>query len=289
MPTEFGPTDPVIDSHHHVWDLAVRDQPWTAELPALRRSFGFSELEPHLRACGVAATVVVQTIAVAEETPELLALAATQPVIAGVVGWVDLTRDDVAAELARLRALPGGEFLVGIRHQVQGEPDPRWLVREDVLRGLRAVADAGLVYDLLVVPAQLPAATEAARHVPELRFVLDHLGKPPIASGVSEPWAADVARLAERPNVACKLSGAITEAATDWSATSIEPYVAHVLSAFGAERVMAGSDWPVCLLLAGYDEVTRLHRDLVAGLPDADRARVLGGTAAAWYGPGGVV
>lgn len=274
-------TDPVVDAHHHVWDLAVRDQPWTVDLPALRRSFRFSDLEPHLQDCGVAATVLVQTVTVAEETPELLAFAAKQPAIAGVVGWVDLTRDDVAAQLARLRALPGGEFLVGIRHQVQGEQDPRWLVREDVLRGMRAVADAGLVYDLLVVPAQLPAATEAARVVPELRFVLDHLGKPPIASGVLEPWAGDVARLS---NVACKLSGMVTEAAADWSRAAIEPYAAHALSAFGADRVMAGSDWPVCLLRAGYEEVTRLHRDLVAGLDDADRARVLGGTAVSWYG-----
>lgn len=277
---------PVIDAHHHVWDLSVRDQEWTRDLPALRRTFLVEHLEPHLRAAGVDGTVLVQTITVPEETPEFLALAADHDVVAGVVGWVDLTADDVADRIAELLGARGGEFLVGIRHQVQGEADPRWLVRDDVLRGLRAVEAAGLAYDLVVLAEQLPACVEAARAVPGLRFVLDHLGKPPIASGELEPWAGHVAALAALPNVACKLSGMVTEADEAWTAEQIEPYAAHVLSVFGADRVMAGSDWPVCLLRAEYAAVHELNHRLVRDLDEAQRSRVLGGTAVEWYGLG---
>ncbi len=274
---------PVIDAHHHVWDLSVRDQEWTHDLPALRRTFRFEDLEPHLHDAGVDGTVLVQTVTVPEETPEFLALAARHDLIAGVVGWVDLTRAEVADQLAALDDSDGGRFLVGIRHQVQGEPDPAWLTRPDVLRGLRAVAAAGLAYDLVVLPHQLPACVEAARAVPELRFVLDHCGKPPIAAGDLEPWATQVAALASLPNVACKLSGLVTEADASWTPEQIEPYAAHVLDVFGADRVMAGSDWPVCLLRAPYDEVVQLNDRLVAGLSPQERSMVRGGTATAWY------
>jgi predicted TIM-barrel fold metal-dependent hydrolase len=191
----------IVDAHHHVWDLAVRDQDWITgpELAPLRRDFSLADLEPEARAAGVTATVLVQTVTVAEETPELLALAAGSDLVAGVVGWTDLTSPEVADTLDGLREGPGGERLVGIRHQVQGEPDPRWLTRPDVLRGLAAVADAGLVHDLLVKPHQLPAAVEAARRLPRLTFVLDHLAKPPVASGGLEPWAGWIRRLAALP------------------------------------------------------------------------------------------
>ena len=171
-----------VDAHHHVWDLSVRDQDWITgpELQPIRRDFTVTDLEPEARAAGVDRTVLVQTITVAEETPEFLALADTHDLIAGVVGWTDLTRPDIADELARLRELPGGHYLKGIRHQVQGEPDPNWLLRPDVRRGLAAVADAGLVYDLLVLPHQFPASVQAAASLPQLTFVLDHLGKPQI-------------------------------------------------------------------------------------------------------------
>lgn len=183
-----------VDAHHHVWDLSVRDQDWITgpELQPLRRDFTVTDLEPEARAAGVDRTVLVQTITVAEETPEFLALADAHDLIAGVVGWTDLTRPDITDELARLRELPGGHCLKGIRHQVQGEPDPNWLLRPDVRRGLTAVADAGLVYDLLVLPHQFPAAVEVAASLPQLAFVLDHLGKPPIASGQLEPWTASL-------------------------------------------------------------------------------------------------
>jgi L-fuconolactonase len=273
-----------VDAHHHVWDLAVRDQPWTAGLPALRRSFALAELEPELRREGIDATVLVQTVDVPEETPELLALAAKHPVIAGVVGWVDLTAPDVADQIAELVAGPGGRRLVGIRHGVQGEPDPRWLCRDDVRRGLAAVADAGLVYDLLVVPVQLPAAVETVRALPGLRFVLDHAGKPMIAQRERAGWAADIAALGAEDNVAVKLSGLVTEADLDnWSIDDIRPYAEDVLAAFGPERTMYGSDWPVCLLAADYPRVAGLARALIAGLSEVERDAVLGGTAARWY------
>ncbi|MFJ4875472.1 amidohydrolase family protein [Streptomyces sp. NPDC088745] len=277
----------IVDAHHHVWDLSVRDQDWITgpRLAPLRRDFLVSDLLPEARAAGVDATVLVQTVTVADETPELLALAAAHELIAGVVGWTDLTSDGVADELARLRALPGGPALVGVRHQVQAEPDPRWLLREDVGRGLAAVAAAGLAYDLVVVPGQLAAAAEAAAAHPGLTFVLDHLGKPPIARGGPEPWAALVRELAALPNVVCKLSGMVVEADWDhWRTDDLRPYAEVVLDAFGPERLMYGSDWPVCRLAATYAQVLDVARELTAGLSDAERAQVFGGTAARVYG-----
>jgi L-fuconolactonase len=274
---------PRIDAHHHLWDLAVRDQPWTAELPQLRRSFSFDELRPALRGPAIEGTVVVQTVTVADETPELLRLAAGTPEICGVVGWADLTAPDIADRLARLRAAEGGRRLVAIRHQVQEEPDPRWLVRPDVLAGLRAVAEAGLAYDLVVTRHQLTAAVEAAREVPQLRFVLDHAGKPAIGERLLDPWRADISALAEQPNVAAKLSGLVTETGPDWKTADLVPYADHLLDRFGADRVMFGSDWPVCTLRAEYAEVVATAEELLAGFGVAERAAVFGGTAGHWY------
>lgn len=283
-------TDPpplIVDAHHHVWDLSVRDQDWITgpELAPLRRDFPLRELEAAARFVGVTATVLVQTITVPEETPEFLALAAGSDVVAGVVGWTDLTAPDVAENLAKLREGPGGEHLVGIRHQVQGEPDPSWLVRPDVLRGLTAVADSGLVYDLLVKPHQLPAAVEVAGRLPGLTFVLDHLGKPPIASGELEPWAGEVRRLAALPNTVCKLSGLVTEADwNSWSVADLVPYADTVLDAFGPRRLMYGSDWPVCQLASDYVEVIDVVECLVSRLGPAEHREVFAGTAVRTYG-----
>jgi L-fuconolactonase len=224
---------------------------------------------------------------VADETPEFLALAAGADLIAGVVGWVDLTAADVAVRLSALRELPGGELLAGIRHQVQGEPDPDWLCRADVLRGLRAVAGAGLSYDLLILPHQLPAAIRAATEIPELTFVLDHLSKPPIRTGELEPWAGRLRALGRLPNVLCKLSGMVTEADLEgWKVADLRPYADVVLEAFGPERVMFGSDWPVCLLAAPYGRVFEVARELTSHLSAAERDAVFGGTAVRAYGLG---
>ncbi|MGW7084126.1 amidohydrolase family protein [Streptomyces sp. NPDC054871] len=279
-------TPHVVDSHHHVWDLSVRDQEWiTGEaLAPIRRNFSLTDLLPEAHAAGVAATVLVQTVTVAEETPELLAAAADSELVAGVVGWTDLTRPDITDTLAGLVQLPGGQHLVGIRHQVQGEPDPQWLLRPDVRRGLAAVGAAGLAYDLVVLPHQLPACVEAAREHPGLTFVLDHLGKPPIASGALEAWAASVRSLAALPNTVCKLSGLVTEAdPKTWTVDDLRPYADTVLEAFGPDRLMFGSDWPVCTLAATYAEVMDLARQLSDSLSGSERSALFAGTATRVY------
>ncbi|MFH8623999.1 amidohydrolase family protein [Streptomyces vietnamensis] len=276
----------IIDAHHHVWDLGARPQPWITgdALAPLARSFSTADLAPEARAAGVTATVVVQTVCVPEETPELLALAADDDLIAGVVGWTDLTAPDIADVLAALREGPGGDLLVGIRHQVQEEPDPRWLLRQDVRRGLLAVARAGLVYDLVVKPHHIPAAFTVAAGLTGLTFVLDHLGKPPIATGALEPWAADVRRLATLPNTVCKLSGLVTEAAPGaWKTDDLAPYADTVLNAFGPGRLLFGSDWPVCTLQAGYGEVVRIADRLTDGLGAAEKDAVFHDNAARVY------
>ena len=275
----------VIDAHHHVWDLEVRDQPWLAgpDKAAIRRTFTLDDLRPAARAAGVDATVLVQTVTVAAETPEMLALADRDPLVAGVVGWTDLTSVAVADELARLAGGPGGGRLASIRHQVQSEPDPDWLRRPEVIRGLGAVAAAGLAYDLVILPHQLPAAAYAAAAVPGLTLVLDHAGNPPVASGDLSGWAAAVRELATRPNTTCKLSGLVTQAPRGARAEAFAVVADVVLGAFGADRVMFGSDWPVCLLASDYAGVLAVARSLTAGLSAAEQAAVFGATAARAY------
>jgi len=276
----------IIDAHHHLWDLEVRDQDWIAgaALVPLRRDFLLGEYQPLAGANGVAASVVVQTVTVPGETPELLELAAASDLIAGVVGWADLAAPDIGERIAALTDLPGGGKLVGLRHQVQSEPDPDWLTRPDVLRGLAAVAQAGLVYDLVITAGQLAAATRSAAAVPDLIFVLDHLGKPPIASARTEPWAAHLRGLAALPNTVAKLSGLVTEADWHrWTVADLRPYTQVALDAFGPARLMFGSDWPVCTLAASYADVLAAACDLTAGLTPAEREAVFAGTATSVY------
>jgi L-fuconolactonase len=228
----------------------------------------------------------VQTVSSTEETEEFLAVAATSARIAGVVGWVELAAPDVAGELAALRAAPGGGTLVGIRHQVHDEPDPRWLLREEVLRGLAAVADAGLSFDLLVRERELPAARAAVERLPQLEFVLDHLAKPRIREGATAPWAGELATLARLPNVTCKVSGMVTEADwAGWTTAQLVPYVRHAAEVFGPERLLFGSDWPVCLLAAGYGEVVAAAEAALegAGLAPSEREAVFAGNARRVY------
>ncbi|QIP83350.1 amidohydrolase family protein [Streptomyces sp. Tu 2975] len=276
----------VVDAHHHVWDLSVRDQEWISgrAMAPIRRSFGIEDLSPLARAAGVRATVLVQTVCAVEETPEFLALAAADNLVAGVVGWTDLTAPGVADTLAALRELPGGHRLVGVRHQVQSEPDPHWLLRPDVLRGLAAVAEAGLVYDVVVLPHQLSAAAGAAARVPGLTFVLDHLGKPPVASAEPGPWTRAVRALAAHPNTVCKLSGLVTEADwSSWTVAGLRPFADTVLEAFGPDRLLFGSDWPVCNLAAGYAEVLGAARALTGHLGEEERRAVFADTATRVY------
>ena len=229
----------IVDSHQHFWDPARADYPWMTD--ELRRRYGPEDLEPLLREYGVTGTVVVQARHSLDETRELLAIAAANPFVLGVVGWVDLT-GDVGAQL---------DGLAGVRHQVEDEPDPRWLLREDVQRGIAAVGEAGLVFDLLVREPQLPAAVETARRHPGTKFVLDHVGKRPRAD---RGWAKGVSALAGLPNVSCKLSGLFTE--HDPAGT-----VELALDWFGADRCMFGSDWPVCLLACGYGDTLAVVGD----------------------------
>jgi L-fuconolactonase len=278
---------PIIDAHHHLWDLGVRDQDWITgpDLAPLRRDFLLADFQPLAGANGVTMSIVVQTVTVPGETPELLALAAGSDLIAGVVGWTDLTAPDIDDRIAALTEMPGGGKLVGLRHQVQSEPDPDWLTRPDVLRGLTAVAQAGLVYDLVITSGQLGQATRAAAAVPGLRFVLDHLGKPPIAAGRTEPWHADLRGLAALPNTSAKLSGLVTEADWHrWQVADLRPYTEAALEEFGPDRLMFGSDWPVCTLGASYSGVLEAARDLTAGLSPAEREAVFSGTATRAYG-----
>jgi len=274
-----------VDAHHHLWDPARRDYPWmTGEAERLRRRFGPDDLRAAAEGLGVGRTVAVQAVGSVEETEELLAVAGASDLVAGVVGWVDLTAPDVADALARLAEVPGGRCLVGIRHQVHDEADPDWLAREDVLGGLRAVAAAGLVYDLLVRARELPAARRAAELVPELSFVVDHGAKPPIAAGEWEPWSTRTAALAALPNVACKLSGLVTEARWDaWTPEGLAPYVARLVELFGPARLLYGSDWPVCTLAASYRSVHEAARQCLAGLSERERAGVFAGTAVRVY------
>jgi L-fuconolactonase len=275
----------IVDAHHHFWDPARADYPWlTDELEAIRRAFTPEDLAPLLAATGVDATVLVQTRSSLDETGDFLATAAANPFIRGVVGWVDLTARNVADLLADLRERPGGEWLVGIRHQVHDEPDPDWLLRDDVANGIRAVGDAGLVYDLLVRQRELPAALVAARALRETRFVIDHIAKPPIHDGVIQPWAELIRPFGDLDNVWCKISGMVTEADWEaWQPTDLEPYVDHVLEVFGPKRLLFGSDWPVCLLAASYQQVFDATRAALSEMGPSEQAGIFGGNASSVY------
>jgi len=275
----------IVDAHHHLWDPATSDYPWlTDELAVIRRRFAPDDLAPELAAAGVAATVLVQTRSSQDETAEFLALAVGTPFIRGVVGWADLTDPTVPEAIAALRAGPGGARLVGIRHQVHDEPDPEWLLRKEVVRGIRAVGAAGLAYDLLLRPRELPAALALARRLPDVRFVIDHLAKPPIASGALEPWRERITPFAALDHVACKVSGLVTEADwSSWTPADLQPFVDHAIDVFGPERLLFGSDWPVCLLAASYKEVVSAARTTLGALSEAELAVVMGGNARRIY------
>ncbi|MEJ7839395.1 MAG: amidohydrolase family protein [Thermomicrobiales bacterium] len=277
-----------IDSHHHLWDPARRDYPWFKGVAVLERPFGIDDLRPLLRANDIDGAVLVQTLSDLDETREFLQIAAENDEVVGVVGWVDLLDPAIAATLAELKSGPGGEYLVGIRHQIHDETDPDWALQEQVQLGFETIAEANLVYDLLVKPVHLPAAITVARDFPHLRFVLDHIAKPPIASGSIEEWAALMHEFAGLGNVACKLSGMVTEAAADtWTPDDLRPYVNTALEVFGPDRLMFGSDWPVCLLAASYDQVLETLRTVLADLGVADEdalAGIFGRTATHWYG-----
>ena len=278
-----------VDAHHHLWSPSDPGQGWLADpaLAAIRRRFDLQDLHDAVRG-GVAgrtvtATVLVQSVARTDESERLLATAGNDDLVAAVVGWVDLT-GDVPAQLERLHAGYGGHLLRGVRHLAQDEPDPQWLLREDVLVGLRALIDADLPYDVLVRPPQLLAAVELSRRLPALRLVLDHAGKPDLASGDLEGWSRDMRDLARSEQVVCKVSGLVTEANHQrWSLGDLRPTWDTVLDAFGPHRLLFGSDWPVCLLAASWDRWAAAVAALIAALSPDEADALLTKTATATY------
>ncbi|MBR0968868.1 amidohydrolase family protein [Bradyrhizobium diazoefficiens] len=276
----------IIDGHQHFWDPARADYPWmdAPELAPIRRAFGPADLAPLLQANGIDASIVVQCRSALEETEEFLRIADATPSIIGVVGWVDLTDDALGDTLDRLRASRGGDKLVGIRHQVHDEADPDWLLRSDVQRGLTAVFARDLAYDVLIRTRELPAAIATARAFQHARFVLDHAAKPAIAEGGSPGWSDRIAALAACGNVWCKISGLATEATWhDWDADRLFPFVAHAANCFGEDRLIFGSDWPVCLLAGSYAEIKDALEACLARLGANVRAKAFGVNAQLAY------
>jgi L-fuconolactonase len=275
----------IVDSHQHFFDLERFEYPWMTDgFQPIRRSFGPSDLEPLLVERGVDRTVVVQALSSVDETRYLLEIAARIDFVSGVVGWADLADPDVSAVVTDLRNGEDGHYLVGIRHQIHDEADPAWLLRDEVQRGLRELAATGLAYDLLVRSRELPAALRTARAHPELRLVVDHIAKPPVRDSEIEEWASGMAPFAGLDNVYCKLSGMVTEADWDaWKPADLAPYVHRVLDWFGEDRVMFGSDWPVCLLAASYGQVMDALDGALGGLGERARAKIYGENAVAFY------
>ncbi|GGI29884.1 amidohydrolase family protein [Bradyrhizobium guangdongense] len=276
----------IIDAHQHFWDPAHACYPWMngPELAPIRRPFGPADLAPLLEANGIDASIVVQCRSSVAETEEFLAVAHATPSVIGVVGWADLTDAKLGDTLDRLRALPGGAKLVGIRHQVHDEADPDWLLRADVQRGLAALFARDLAYDFLVRTRELPAAIATAKAFPQARFVLDHSAKPPIADGGSAEWADRIAAVAACGNVWCKVSGLATEAKwSDWDAERLFPFVRHVANCFGENRLIFGSDWPVCLLAGSYGEIKSALETCLAKLGASVREKAFGVNAKAAY------
>ncbi|GAB3278602.1 amidohydrolase family protein [Kineosporia babensis] len=263
----------IIDAHHHLWNPAQREYPWMAGpgLEALRRPFGLTDLRAETTGASVSETILVQTVSSVAETQEFLDVAAgSDGLVAAVVGWVDLAVPEIEDVVAQLRSSRGGELLAGIRHQVEDEPDVDWLLRPEVQRGARAVAEQGLVHDLLVRWDQLPAACALVGSLPEASFVLDHAAKPPIGDfDAYVRWASHIAELAARPNVSCKLSGLFTLGAGE---AEIARAVDHLLAVFSPHRLIFGTDWPVSTLAGSYAETVGRTLDLVAELSTTEQA-----------------
>lgn len=275
---------PVVDSHHHFWNPAERAYPWMEGLTALQRPFGADDMRPLLEAAGVDYTVIVQTVSDVQETREFLHIAAETDFVAGVVGWVDLTNPDIDQTLRSLKDRPDGHYLVGIRHQVHDERDPDYLRRGAVQQGISAIGAADLVYDLLLKPPYIDAAVACASALPDVRFVIDHIAKPDIAHDGFAHWARKMAPFADMPHVFCKLSGMVTEANWEsWTPETLKPYIAQVMEWFGEDRVMFGSDWPVCTLAGSYQQVIDALRYGLGDVSPETEAKIFGGNAIRWY------
>ena len=275
----------MIDAHQHFWNPARGDYGWMPkDDPILSRVYTPADLAPHLAQHGIDRTVLVQAAPSIAESEYMLGIADATPFVAGVVGWVDFEKPSDAAELRRLAGHPAFK---GVRPMIQDIPDDAWMLRDDVQWGYRAVIDNGLTFDALGFPRHLGHFLTLLRRYPDMRVVIDHCMKPQIRSHSPESfahWADGMTRLAGETGAFCKFSALVTEANAGWTVPDLKPYVDHVIAVFGPERVMWGSDWPVCRLRASYDDWRKAALELTAHLPVAARDRIFGGTAAAFYG-----
>ena len=272
----------IIDSHQHFWQVGRFDYPWmTPEVDPLCRDYLPPMLAPILNRNGVDKTILVQASNSVEETRWLLELAAENSFIAGVVGWVDLQSNDIARQLDEFTAHPKFK---GVRHLVESEAADDWLTQPSVIRGMRELWSRGLTYDLLVHTRHLQHAKKAVTQCSDLRFVIDHMAKPPIARGEIDEWARGLKQLAAHANISCKLSGLVTESNwTSWRPEDLKPYVETALECFGPQRMMFGSDWPVCLLAATYERVLEVFQTLLADLSASDRDSIFSRNASGFY------
>ena len=271
----------IIDSHQHFWSYDPAQYPWIPRDSPLQRDWLPHDLLPLLQAAGVDGCVAVQARQTLEESRWLLTLADHAPIIRAVVGWVDLRSAEVEDQLVELARHP--KFRA-VRHVVQDERDPSFMLGAEFQRGISKLARFGLAYDILITAEQLPAAIALARQFPEIPFVLDHLGKPPIRNATLSPWRERIRELAQSPNVFCKVSGMVTEADRGgWKPQDFRPYLDVVFAAFGFDRLMFGSDWPVCLLAASYAQVFAVVDEYLRPFDATARVKVLGGNAARFY------
>jgi L-fuconolactonase len=273
-----------LDSHQHFWRHDETQYPWIPKSSPLHRDWLPADLAPLQQPLQLDGSIAVQARQSLAESDWLLGLADADPRVKGVVGWVDLRSERVAEDLARLARHPK---FVGVRHVVQDEPDDQFMLRPDFLRGIGQLLQFDLTYDILIYPQQLPAAIELVKRFPEQPFVLDHIAKPNIKDGVLERWKTQIQELAKAPNCLCKVSGMTTEADhRTWKPADFRPFLDVVFAAFGEDRLMFGSDWPVCLFAGSYEQTYRLAADYVAGFPTAAQAKFFGGNCAKFYGIG---
>jgi L-fuconolactonase len=273
-----------IDAHHHLWKYSASEYGWIApDMKVIRRDFLPDDLEKLMHHFGIEGTVAVQARQTLDETSWLLELSEKHPLIRGVVGWVPLTEGPGVKR--SLERLAGNRRLRGVRHVVQDEPDPRYLLRKDFNEGVAALREFGLRYDILIFERHLPAAIEFVDRHPNQVFILDHGAKPRIKDKVLAPWDRNMRELAKRENVYCKLSGMVTEAdPQQWTPEGLQPYIDVALAAFGPRRLMYGSDWPVMLLAGDYVRWYGTVANAIARLSKTEQDRIMGGTAAEAYG-----
>lgn len=274
----------MIDAHQHYWNPSRGDYDWMPmDNPILARPYAPGDLVPHLKAHGIKATVLVQAAATVHETEYMLGIADATPNVAGVVGWIDFEKPEDLAHLKRLANHP--KFL-GVRPMIQDIPDVNWMLRDDVQWGFEAVSELGLTFDALGFPPHLANFLTLFKRYPDMRVVVDHCMKPQIRDHSADTfaaWADGMQRIAEETKAFCKFSALVTEAKPDWTVADLRPYTDHLFTVFGPDRMMWGSDWPVCRLAASYDEWREAAIDLTGHLDEAGRAAVFGGTAKAFY------